>query len=132
MHLVGPLHVGRAFADHGLAADQCGLVRPLGFGNRRVNCSHIMPIDARYHVPAIGFKALWRVVLEPALDLAIDRDAVIVIQHDQFRETQGTRQRADFMTDALHQATVAEEHVGVVVNDVKAGLVETCAQQPLG
>ena len=36
------------------------------------------------------------------------------------------------MRDAFHEATVAEENVGVVVDDVVSRTVELRSQQPLG
>ena len=41
-------------------------------------------------------------------------------------------QRAGLVADAFHQAAVAEEHVGVVVDDGVAGAVELLRQQLLG
>ena len=36
------------------------------------------------------------------------------------------------MADAFHQAAIAEEHKGVVVNDIQTGLVKLRCQQRLG
>jgi hypothetical protein len=47
------------------------------------------------------------VVDEPGLDLAIDADAVVVVQRDQLAEAPGARQAGRFVADALHNAAVA-------------------------
>ena len=70
-------------------------------------------------------------VHEPRRNLAVDGDAVIVVQRDQLVQLPGTGQRAGFMADAFHQATVAQEHIGVVVNDGMLALVELGGQQLL-
>ena len=80
----------------------------------------IVPVYLGDHVPAIGFKALGRVVGEPAFHMAVDRDAVVVVQRHQFGQAQGARQGTGLVADALHQAAVAQEHIGHVVHDVQA------------
>ena len=92
MHLVGTCQVRRALADHGLAADQGRFVGQFGLMDRSIDGLDIMTIDSRDHIPAIGFETLRGVVLEPAFDVTVDRDAIVVIQHDQLGQTQGTRQ----------------------------------------
>jgi hypothetical protein len=91
-----------------------------------------MAVDVRDDVPAVGFEALRRVVGEPAFDVAVDRDAVVVPEGDQLAEAEGAGQRAGFVRDAFHQAAVAEEHVGVVIDDLVAGLVELGGQHLFG
>jgi hypothetical protein len=78
----------RAFADDGLAADDCRLAigqHRLGLGGAHggVDGGGIVTIDRGDHMPAIGCKACRRVVGEPAFDMAIDRDAVVVIEGNQ-------------------------------------------------
>ena len=46
--------------------------------------------------------------------------AVGVVQHDQAPQPQVSGQRDDLVADALHQAAVADQRVGVVVHDVVA------------
>ena len=92
----------------------------------------IMAVDVRHHVPAVGFEALRRVVGEPAFDVAVDGDAVVVPEGDQLAQAPGAGQRAGFVRDAFHQAAVAEEDIGVVIDDLVAGLVELGGQQLLG
>ena len=60
------------------------------------------------------------------------RDAVVVVERDQLVELPGAGQRAGLVADAFHQAAVAEEDVGVVVDDRVARAVELGGQQLLG
>ena len=60
---------------------------------------------------------------------AVDRDAVVVEQHDQPAEPEMAGQRDRFLADAFHQAAVAADHIGVVIDDVVA---EAGASMALG
>ena len=82
-------------------------------------------------VPAVGFEPRGGVVDEPRRDLAVNRDAVVVVQGDQFIQLPSTCQSAGFVADAFHHATIAHEHIGVVIDDVMAGAVEFGGQQLL-
>ncbi|MCY1515307.1 hypothetical protein D9M68_498890 [compost metagenome] len=125
--------VRRTEADHGLAADQgrtvAGLARGLDGGLDLVG---VMAVDVADHLPAVGLEALRGVVGEPAVDFAVDGDAVVVVEGDQLVQALGAGQGADFMGNAFHHAAVAEEHVGVVVDDVVAVTVELGGQHLLG
>ena len=33
------------------------------------------------------------------------------------------------MTDAFHQTTITNKHKGVVINDIKTGLIKFCSQE---
>ncbi len=123
------LLVGRTLADNGPAADQrgpAGLVA--GRLNRRLDLRRVVAIDLIDDLPAVGPEAGRGVVGKPALHLAIDRNAVVVVKRDQLAQAQGARQGADLVGDALHQATVPEEDVGVVVDDVVALAIELGGQ----
>ncbi len=61
--------------------------------------------------------------------ITVDRDAVVVVEADELAELERAGKRADFVRYAFHQATVAEEHVGVVVDDLVSGPVERSRQQ---
>ena len=137
VHVVRAGLARRSLADHGLAADQRGLaVGPRGLRARGaqggVDGGGVVPVHLGDHVPAIGFKALRRVVGEPALDVAVDADAVVVVQRDQLGQAQRAGQRAGLVADAFHQAAVAHEDVGVVVDHGVAVTVELGRQQLLG
>ena len=59
---------------------------------------------------------------------AVDRDAVVVEQHDQPVELQVAGERDRFLADAFHQVAVGGEHIGVVIDDV----AELGGEMPLG
>ncbi len=100
---------------------------------RRVDrASHslgVVAVDVRHHVPAVGLEALRRIVGEPAVHFAVDRDAVVVVEADQLAELQRAGERAGLVRDAFHEAAVAEEHLRVVIDDIEAGAVEGCREQ---
>ena len=123
--------VGRAFADEGFANDQGRLAVSGAFGlrNRCIDRVSVVAFDRTDDAPAVGGKALGRVVNEPRGNLAVNRDAVVVIQRDQLAKLPGTGQGGGFVADAFHQATVAHEDVGVVVDDLVAGAVELLREQ---
>ena len=133
MRRLGALLVRRAPADDGLAADDGRLIlailRLLDRGGNRIG---IVPVDVLHHVPAVGFEALRRVFGEPAGGLAVDGDAVVVVEHDELAELQVAGERGRFVRDAFHEAAVADEAVGVVIDDRRAVLVVLRREQFLG
>ena len=68
---------------------------------------HILGILYALHVPALGREAL-QVALGVEGDgrRAVDRDAVVVVAHDQLAEAEMTRYRRGLLGHALHQITV--------------------------
>ena len=126
------LLVRRTEADGGLAADQGRLHALARSVDGHLDFFGVMTVDVADHLPAVGLEAVRRVVGEPAVHLAVDGDAVVIVEGDQLAQTQGAGQRADFVADAFHHAAVAEEHVGVVVDDAVAFAVELRRQDLLG
>ncbi|VUT15011.1 hypothetical protein SB6421_01251 [Klebsiella huaxiensis] len=88
-----------------------------------------MTVHAAHHVPAVGFKAFCRVVSEPAFNVTVDGDAVVVIERHQLAQFQGTGQGAYLVGDTFHHAAVAHEGVGEVVNNVVTRTVELRRQR---
>jgi len=125
------LLVRRAETDHGLAADQGRLVALARGIDGGLDLVGVMPVDVADHLPAIGLEALRGVVGEPAVDLAVDGNAVVVVEGDQLVQAQGAGQRGDLMGNAFHHAAVAEEGVGVVVDHRVAVAVELGGQDLL-
>ena len=78
------------------------------------------PSTLRHDVPAVGLEALRRVVGEPAVHFAVDGNAVVVVERDQLAELERAGERAGLVRNAFHQAAVAEEHPGVMIDDVEA------------
>src|SRR5690606_8973168 len=75
-------------------------------------------------MPAVRFETLRRVVGEPALHFAVDRNTVVVVKRNQFAELEGAGERTRFVRDTLHQAAIAEKCVAVMVDDSVAVTVE--------
>ena len=84
---------------------------PPGRGRRRASAFQ----------PAASKRFTWSI--ESASDSrAVDGDAVVVAQHDQLVELQVPGERDRLLADAFHQAAVAGEHIGVVVDQLVAEL----------
>jgi len=91
-----------------------------------------MAVDLGNHVPAVGCEAARRVVGEPALDVTVDGNAVVVVEDNQFAQAQGARQRAHLVGDPLHETAVAGEDIGEVIDERVAVAVELGRQGALG
>ena len=87
-----------------------------------------MAIYATDNVPAVSFKTLSGVIGEPALNVTIDRNTVVIIERSQFAQLQGTRQRANFVRDAFHHAAITQERIGVVIHDIVTRTVKLRGQ----
>ncbi|MNC08057.1 hypothetical protein D3C75_556280 [compost metagenome] len=90
-----------------------------------------MTVNATDHVPAVGFETCCGIVSEPAFNVTVDGDAVVVIERNQFAQLQGTCQRAHFVRNAFHHAAIAHERIGEVVNNVMTRTVELRRQRLL-
>ena len=97
-------------------------------GNGGIHRIDVVTIHITDHVPAIGFKTFGCVVDEPRSHLAVDADAVVVVQRNQFVQLPRASQSAGLVADAFHQAAIAEENIGVVVYHCMAGAVELLGQ----
>ena len=78
----------------------------------------------RQYLPVVGVEAFGGVVAKPVFDLAIDRDAIVVIKNNEFAQFESACERANLVRDALHEAAVAGEYVGVVVDYVETWAVK--------
>src|SRR5699024_2459354 len=78
VHSRGILLVGRAPADHGLAADQGRAALFLAGGLQSLaDLAAVMAVDIAHHLPAVGLETIRRVVSEPVSGAAIDGNAVV-------------------------------------------------------
>ena len=77
----------------------------------------------------MGLEAFHLVDIVGQRDRTVDGDAVIVVQEDQLRQLQVTRERERLMADALHQVAVGTQHVSMMIDDI---LAEFRGEQPLG
>ena len=125
----GALLVGGTKTNNGLAADQRGLgcIRPASL-NGSANGLRVMSVNSRDYLPAVGFKTLGRVVGKPAVHFTVDGDAVVVIEHDQLAKAQCTSQGRHLVGNTFHQAAIAQEGVGVVINNIMARAIELLRQ----
>jgi hypothetical protein len=83
------------------------------------------------HVPAVSLEAPGRVVGKPSLNLAVDGNTVVIVDQDQLAEALHAGERGDFMGNALHHAAVAEETIGVMIEDRVARAIEGRSERPL-
>jgi hypothetical protein len=104
----------------------------LGLGNGGVHGIGIVAVYRADHIPTAGAETGGRVVNEPGGHLAVDGNAVVVVQRHQLVQLPGTGQGHCFVADAFHQATVAQKHVGAVVHHLVTVPVELGGQQLLG
>ncbi len=91
-----------------------------------------MAVDRADDVPAVGHETQGGVVDEPGRDLSVNGNAVVVVQRHQLVELPGAGQRRGFVADAFHQAAVAQEHIGAVVDHGMVCPIELAGQQLLG
>ena len=59
-----------------------------------------------------------RVVGEGEVGVAVDRDAVVVVEADELAELEVSGERRSFVRDAFHQVAVAADEVRVVIDDL--------------
>ena len=82
----------RTLGDQRLAADEA---RPALLELRRldrgVDRLHVVPVDVRDDVPPVRLEALRGVVGEPVPDVAVDRNAVVVVEDDQLVQAERAR-----------------------------------------
>jgi hypothetical protein len=76
------------------------------------------------NLPAVGFITLDNVLSEGDVGVSVNRNMVVVVDGNQVAKLEVTSERGGLTGDTLHQATIAEEAVGVVVRDGESGLVE--------
>lgn len=128
---------GGTRADDGAANNQTGSLvdahASSGLDQRAVNLPGIVTVDRPDHPPAVGAKAGGGVITEPVLDCAVDRNAVVIVERNQFGEFPGSGKRTHFVADAFHQATIANKGIGVMINQWRQALAVIChSKQALG
>ena len=129
----GGVGLGGTETDVGLADDEAGMLGvSAGFGQGGVQGPGIMAVHGADDLPAVGLVAGGHVFGEPAVDLAVDGDAVGVVQGDELAQAPHAGQGAGFVGHAFHEAAVTEEHVSVVVDDRVFGGVEAGGQHLFG
>lgn len=87
-------------------------------------------IDVQYF-PSVRLESLLDVFGERAVGVTVNGDVVVIVDGNQVPELQVTGEGSGFRSDTFLQASVTGEHVGVVVEDFKAVLVEDTAHVSL-
>ena len=125
--LAGTGDCRRAVTDRGAAGDHGWLA---GLGLRQFNGGQdgflIVSVDG-LHVPACGFEALALVFAGRQVGFAVDGDLVVVPEYDELTQLEVTGEGNRLLAHALHQATVACNHIGEVVDQ----LVTAAGGEPL-
>ena len=104
---------GSAEADDGSTADETGAGvlfggRDSSIDGRAIHSIHLLD------VPAIRFETLVLVLCEGQIGIAVDRDAVVVVEIDKLSQPQVTGQTGRLLGDAFHQVAVADNCIDVV------------------
>src|SRR3546814_8729043 len=115
-------------SDGGAAGDEARAVALLRGGDGAGDGIGVVAVDALGR-PAGGAEAGELVVGAGKVDAAVDRDRVVVEEDDQLAETQVAGQRDRLVADAFHEAAVADDAIGVVIDQIVA---EAGVQQTLG
>jgi len=129
VHVVGARLVGRTNADDSLQQISEGLSVTSWLLRLRRDRFRVMALDVAHHVPAVGLQNVRCVVGIPAVDG--DRRWKYCYRPRRLSAcpAPSAGQRAGFVRDAFHHATVAHEDPGTMVDDLVAGLVEFVSQQ---
>ena len=110
---------GQAEPDHRLAGDDAG---PVDFPCQRdglANHLRIVAIDG-LPVPTARLEAAPLVLRSGQVGRAIDGDTVVVEEKDQPAEIKMPSQGGGLVGKPLHQAAVAGQHIGVVIDEIGA------------
>src|SRR5690606_13330940 len=83
-------------------------------------------------VPAVAFEAARGVIGKPRINLAVDGDAAVIVEDNELGQRKRTRQRADLVRDAFHEAAIAYKYVGEVVDDVMTFAIDLLGHQRFG
>src|SRR5579885_1374534 len=75
-----------------------------------------MTIHLRNNMPSVCLETHGRIVLKPAMNIAINRNPVIVIKDNQFSKTQRASQGANFVRDTLHETAVANKTISIMID----------------
>ncbi len=88
----------------------------------------VVAIDAA-HIPVGGGESGELIGRIRHAHFAVNGDAIVVPQHDEVVELQVARQGDGFLGNAFHQAAVAGQHIGLVIDEV---IAEAGGQVALG
>ena len=116
------------------ATDDEARARPVGAGLAQggVQCGGIVPVHRADDLPAVGPETARHFLGEPALHLAVNGNAVGVVEGNELAQFPDARQRAGLVGHALHQAAVTKQDIGMMIHNVVARPVEPRGQQFFG
>src|SRR6266567_2111305 len=94
-------------AKAGRSASHASGNRPAGRGGERgVERAQVVAIGDPLDVPAVALEAARGVVRERQIGLAVDGDAVVVVDPDQLAQLEVARQRAGLVRDTFHHVAI--------------------------
>ncbi len=129
----GVLLVWRAVADVAFDDDhRRPVVDVLGAVEGRREALAVVGVTDAQDVPAIGEEAGGDVLAEGERGVALDGDAVGIVDPDEVRQLQVARERGGLAGDALHHAAVTAERVDAVVEQLEVRLVVALGEPALG
>ena len=99
---------------------------------RLVDGLQIVPIGDPVHMPPVGFEALRHIFGKGKLRTAVNGNTVVVVQKNEFAQSEVSGQRRRLMRDALHKISIRAYAIREMVNDLEAGLVETRGKMLFG
>ncbi len=119
------IRLRRAMRNFGVYDDERGVLRiRFGASNRLGNRFRILTVGNLLHRPAVGFETLTDVFGKREVRAALNRNLVAVIEQNQLAEAKVSRERSGFRSDAFHEAAVAGERVGVVIDNRESFAIE--------
>ena len=86
-------------------------------GKRRVDGVEVVAVGHVQHAPAVSLEAPARILGEAQPGVAVDGDAVVIVDQRELAELQVPGEACRLAGDALHQVPVADERPGAVIDD---------------
>ena len=116
VRLAGVHLVRRRVADDRAQRDERRLVGDgLGVGDGLLDADDVLAALDLLHVPAVGAVAGGGVLGQRDVGVVLDRDLVVVVEHDEVAQLLDGRQRRRLGGHALFHVAVGGDHVDVVV-----------------
>ena len=107
-----------------------GLVARGGEGG--IDGLEVVAIGHVQHPPAISLEAPACILGEAQPGIAVDGDAVVIVDERELAQLQVPGEACGLAGDALHQVAVTDERPGAVIDDRGIGLVEARGKKALG
>ena len=84
----------------------------------------VLPVQRPGHLPAVGRETARHILQKGDVGIALDGDAVVVVEDDELAQLQRAGQRGRFRRHPLLQIAVRGQDIGMVVDEFVAGAVE--------